>query len=112
MRTTTLPRIFEFSGLSECLDRLAAHKRQTRPVSTYRLQFHSGFRFADAQPLVGYLQALGVSQLYSSPILKARAGSKHGYDIIDHNQINPEIGAEAEVGTVFSATGTDRDVVL
>ena len=86
----------ELSGLAECLDRLAARKRTARPVSTYRLQLHAGFRFADARALVPYLHALGITHCYTSPILKARAGSQHGYDIIDHNQINPEIGTEEE----------------
>ncbi len=82
----------EISGLAECLDRLASQKRELRPVSTYRLQFHAGFRFADARALVPYLHALGVTHCYSSPILQARAGSMHGYDITDHNHINPELG--------------------
>src|SRR5947209_19689391 len=83
----------ESSGISECLDRLAAQKREARPLSTYRLQFHSGFRFEDARRLAGYLHALGVSHIYSSPVLKAREGSLHGYDITDHNSLNPEVGA-------------------
>src|SRR5262245_2144677 len=87
----------ESSGISECLDRLASEKRSGRPLSTYRLQFHAGFRFENARRLVGYLQALGVSHIYSSPILKARAGSPHGYDITDHNQLNPEIGSYEEL---------------
>jgi (1->4)-alpha-D-glucan 1-alpha-D-glucosylmutase len=82
----------EASGISECLDRLAAQKRSVRPLSTYRLQFNAGFRFEDARQLVGYLHSLGVSHVYASPILKARAGSPHGYDITDHNLLNPEIG--------------------
>jgi (1->4)-alpha-D-glucan 1-alpha-D-glucosylmutase len=86
----------EQSGLSECLDRLAAQKHFNRPVSTYRLQFHRGFRFEDARRLVPYLHALGITHCYASPILKARAGSTHGYDITDHNQLNPEIGSEEE----------------
>ncbi len=86
----------ETSGLSECLDRLAAQKHDARPLSTYRLQFHSGFRFEHARKLVGYLRGLGVSHCYASPVLKARAGSLHGYDITDHNQLNPEIGTEEE----------------
>src|SRR5882757_1827963 len=89
----------EHSGLAECLDRIAAHKRDTRPLSTYRLQFHKGFRFADAVQVLPYLHLLGVSHIYSSPILKARAGSIHGYDITDHNALNPEIGTEAEFQT-------------
>ncbi|MBV9086315.1 MAG: hypothetical protein JOY79_02420, partial [Acidobacteriaceae bacterium] len=96
MRTTTAPVTIEASGISDCLDRLAAHKREHRPVSTYRLQFHQGFRFTDARDLVPYLYELGISHAYSSPILTARTGSHHGYDIVDHNTINPEIGTEDE----------------
>jgi (1->4)-alpha-D-glucan 1-alpha-D-glucosylmutase len=62
------------------------------PRATYRLQFSRDFTFADASALVDYLADLGVSHLYASPFLKARPGSAHGYDIIDHNLINPEIG--------------------
>src|SRR5438270_1466681 len=87
----------ESSGISECLDRLASEKRSARPLSTYRLQFNAGFRFEHARRLAGYLHALGVSHIYSSPILKARAGSIHGYDITDHNQVNPEIGSYEEL---------------
>src|SRR5580765_2778962 len=87
----------ESSGISECLDRLASEKRNAKPLSTYRLQFNAGFRFENARRLVGYLHALGISHIYSSPILKARAGSLHGYDITDHNQLNPEIGSYEEL---------------
>jgi (1->4)-alpha-D-glucan 1-alpha-D-glucosylmutase len=67
------------------------------PRATYRLQFHKGFRFRDATALVPYLSALGISHVYASPFLKARAGSVHGYDIVDHGRLNPEIGTEAEL---------------
>jgi (1->4)-alpha-D-glucan 1-alpha-D-glucosylmutase len=96
VRSTPTAPVADRTGLSECLDRLAAEKRQNRPVSTYRLQFHRGFRFSDARSLVPYLHALGITHCYASPILKAGAGSTHGYDITDHNQINPEIGGEQE----------------
>ena len=86
----------EMTGLSECLDRLAAHKRELRPLSTYRLQFHKGFRFDDARELAEYLYELGISHVYSSPILKARPGSAHGYDIADHNLLNPEVGSDED----------------
>src|SRR5215813_1894759 len=92
MRSSPAAITQESSGISECLDRLAAQKREARPLSTYRLQFHSGFRFEDARGLAGYLHALGISHIYSSPVLRARAGSRHGYDITDHNQLNPEVG--------------------
>ena len=66
------------------------------PLSTYRFQFNRNFTFADAARLVPYLHALGVTDLYASPYLQARTGSLHGYDISDHNRLNPEIGTEEE----------------
>lgn len=67
--------------------------RQANAVqSTYRLQFHRGFPFSAALGLAGYLRRLGVSHVYSSPILAARAGSLHGYDVISYDDINPELG--------------------
>lgn len=65
------------------------------PRATYRLQFNAGFTLADAEALVPYLDALGISHVYASSFLAARPGSSHGYDIIDHNRLNPEIGDEA-----------------
>jgi (1->4)-alpha-D-glucan 1-alpha-D-glucosylmutase len=62
------------------------------PLSTYRLQLNRGFTFAQATAIVPYLSALGISHCYISPCLKARPGSLHGYDIVDHNSFNPEIG--------------------
>ena len=66
------------------------------PRATYRMQFHAGFTFRDATKLVPYLADLGISDLYASPIFKADPGSTHGYDVVDHNQINPEIGSREE----------------
>ncbi len=63
------------------------------PRATYRLQLHAGFGFRAATELVPYLAELGVSHVYCSPYLRARPGSTHGYDIIDHNALNPEIGS-------------------
>jgi (1->4)-alpha-D-glucan 1-alpha-D-glucosylmutase len=62
------------------------------PSATYRLQFHKEFTFRHAIELVDYLHRLGVSHVYASPILTARPGSTHGYDIVNHNEINPELG--------------------
>jgi (1->4)-alpha-D-glucan 1-alpha-D-glucosylmutase len=76
--------------------RRAAAPRAEIPRATYRLQLHFGFRFADAADLAPYLAALGVSHCYCSPYLKARPGSTHGYDIVDHNALNPEIGERAD----------------
>jgi (1->4)-alpha-D-glucan 1-alpha-D-glucosylmutase len=66
----------------------------TPPRATMRLQLHAGFTFADAANLVPYLAELGVSHLYASPILTARAGSMHGYDVVDPTRVNPELGGE------------------
>ena len=66
-----------------------------KPLSaTARLQFHRDFTMDQAAELVPYFDHLGISHLYASPLLKARAGSTHGYDIVDHNTINPELGGE------------------
>ncbi len=64
------------------------------PRATYRLQFNQHFTFRDAESIVPYLHEIGVSDCYSSPILKAKPGSLHGYDIVDHSQPNPEIGGQ------------------
>jgi (1->4)-alpha-D-glucan 1-alpha-D-glucosylmutase len=64
------------------------------PVATYRLQLTPSFGFDDAAAAVPYLKALGISHLYASPFLKARAGSSHGYDVVDHHALNPELGGE------------------
>ncbi len=66
------------------------------PTSTYRVQLTPSFRFADAEAIVPYLAKLGVSDLYASPCLKATPGSLHGYDVVDHGQLNPELGTDEE----------------
>lgn len=66
------------------------------PRATYRLQFHGGFGFAQAEAALPYLSDLGISHIYASPYLKARPGSSHGYDIVDHGSLNPEIGDEQQ----------------
>ncbi len=66
------------------------------PRATYRLQLHRGFTFAQAADIVPYLARLGVSHVYCSPYLRARAGSAHGYDIVEHAALNPEIGSPEE----------------
>ncbi|MBW4440907.1 MAG: malto-oligosyltrehalose synthase [Plectolyngbya sp. WJT66-NPBG17] len=62
------------------------------PLVTYRIQLHQGFQFEDATKIVGYLAKLGISDFYASPIFKAKAGSTHGYDVVDPTQLNPELG--------------------
>jgi (1->4)-alpha-D-glucan 1-alpha-D-glucosylmutase len=66
------------------------------PLATYRLQLNRDFTFSQATAIVPYLAELGISHCYISPCLKARPGSMHGYDIVDHNSLNPEIGSAEE----------------
>ncbi len=97
MRAQTIPLVDTADEASELLQRLPESQRQVRPGSAYRLQFNHSFRFVDGIRLIPYLQRLGITTLYASPILAARSGSMHGYDITDHNHINPEIGSEEEL---------------
>ena len=64
------------------------------PSATYRLQFHAGFTFDHARAVLDYLRALGISDIYASPYFQASADSTHGYDVADHNRLNPLIGDE------------------
>lgn len=64
------------------------------PIATYRLQLSHRFTFSDAEQILPYLSALGISDIYISPILQAQQKSSHGYDTIDHKQINQELGGE------------------
>src|SRR4051812_35956624 len=70
--------------------------RATGPTSSYRVQLNGNFTFADARAIVDYLALLGVTDCYTSSILKAGPGSLHGYDICDHGEFNPELGSEAD----------------
>jgi (1->4)-alpha-D-glucan 1-alpha-D-glucosylmutase len=65
------------------------------PIATYRVQLTANFDFDAAASIVPYLKALGITHLYVSPFMKAREGSTHGYDIVDHTRINPELGGDA-----------------
>ena len=65
------------------------------PIATYRLQLTASFDFDAAAAIAPYLEALGITHLYASPFMKARKGSTHGYDIVDHAKINPELGGDA-----------------
>ncbi len=64
------------------------------PRATYRIQFHKDFTFEHAIEILPYLTHLGISHIYASPIMQARPGSIHGYDIVDHTRINAELGGE------------------
>jgi len=72
-------------------------------TATARLQFHRGFTLDDGAALVPYFAGLGISHLYASPIFKARPGSTHGYDIVDHTTINPELGGEDALRRLVAA---------
>src|SRR4051812_1681238 len=69
---------------------------QPRPLTaTYRLQLRREFGFSDAAAVVPYLADLGVSHVYCSPVLAATPGSAHGYDVVDHSRLSPELGGDA-----------------
>ena len=96
------------SDLSNLVDAIIARlvrriESQPRPVATYRVQLNSRFTFRDLEQLVPYLDSLGISHVYASPFLKARDGSPHGYDIVDHTRINPEIGTIDELRSLHRA---------
>jgi (1->4)-alpha-D-glucan 1-alpha-D-glucosylmutase len=90
------------SDLLSAVEREAAARRCV-PEAVYRLQFHAGFTFQDAARLASYLLDLGVSHVYASPYLKARPGSSHGYDVLDHGFLNPEIGGDAGYAAYIEA---------
>ena len=73
------------------------------PEVTYRLQFNHTFTFAQAEGIVPYLHDLGISHCYASPYFSARPGSMHGYDIVDHNSFNPEIGSAEDFERFWQA---------
>jgi (1->4)-alpha-D-glucan 1-alpha-D-glucosylmutase len=63
--------------------------------ATYRVQLNKNFTLTDAAAIVDYLADLGISHLYCSPYLQSRPGSTHGYDVVDHRRVDPELGGEA-----------------
>jgi (1->4)-alpha-D-glucan 1-alpha-D-glucosylmutase len=71
--------------------------------ATLRLQFHKDFTLDQAVPLVPYFASLGISHVYASPLLSARAGSMHGYDVVDPTTVNPELGGEPALRRLVSA---------
>jgi (1->4)-alpha-D-glucan 1-alpha-D-glucosylmutase len=68
------------------------HESKILPRCTYRLQLKPGFGFPEAGETAGYLEALGISHVYCSPYLQATPGSTHGYDVLDHQSVNAELG--------------------
>ena len=87
------------------------HSDARVPNSTYRVQMHKDFTFADATAIAGYLKKLGIGDFYSSPIFEARPGSMHGYDVTRHDRLNPEIGG-AEGFETFSQELTSQGLGL
>jgi (1->4)-alpha-D-glucan 1-alpha-D-glucosylmutase len=73
------------------------------PRATYRVQLNAGFTFNDLSAVLPYLAALGISHVYCSPYFRARAGSAHGYDVVDHNSLNPEIGSREDFDQFVAA---------
>jgi (1->4)-alpha-D-glucan 1-alpha-D-glucosylmutase len=76
--------------------------------ATVRLQFHQGFTLDDAVPLLPYFASLGISHIYASPLLSARAGSMHGYDVVDPTTVNPQLGGEAALHRLVDALRQQR----
>lgn len=75
-----------------------------RPLTaTYRMQLHAGFTFADAEAVLPYVETLGVSHLYLSPVLTAVPGSEHGYDVLDHTRVSAELGGREGLGRLADA---------
>ena len=82
-------------------------------TATYRIQMNSGFRLAEARAVAPYLERLGVSHLYLSPILAAKPGSLHGYDVVDPTRLNPEVGSEDDLhGLASDLRQRDMSIVL
>ncbi|MFM7152171.1 MAG: DUF3536 domain-containing protein, partial [Gemmataceae bacterium] len=88
-----LTELHDRPNVANLVLKLSQERRQ--PTATYRIQLSSAVSFDKVASLAEYLGNLGISDLYLSPILQARPGSTHGYDICDHSRVNPELGGEA-----------------
>src|SRR5262245_17113396 len=81
--------------------------------ATYRLQLAPDLRFAGVAAIAPYLEALGVSHAYLSPVFKAGPASRHGYDVVDHGALNPDLGTLEAFGAMAAAlAGRSIGVVL
>jgi (1->4)-alpha-D-glucan 1-alpha-D-glucosylmutase len=80
--------------MKDCIEQTPRMEARA-PLSTYRMQLHAGFTFADAEGVLSYLKDLGIGDCYASPIFEARPGSMHGYDVTRHDRMNPELGGKA-----------------
>src|SRR4051794_17693492 len=93
---------YDFNELvSDYAHKIVAGRRI--PRATYRMQFNKDFTFRDAEALVPYLDELGISDLYTSPILQAMPGSMHGYDICNPRRLNPELGTPDDFARLVAA---------
>jgi (1->4)-alpha-D-glucan 1-alpha-D-glucosylmutase len=102
----------EQESIQDCIARLLDSQVRA-PRSTYRLQLHAGFTFADAKNTLPYLRKLGIGDYYTSPVFEARPGSMHGYDITRHDRINPELGGEEGfVSLAQAARDADMGLLL
>ena len=82
-------------------------------VATYRLQFREGTDFAAAAELAPYLKQLGISHFYASPIFAASPGSTHGYDVVDYNRFEADLGGDEGYGRLSDAmTAEDIGIIL
>src|ERR1700728_1379464 len=88
----TEPR-FTIREMKDCIEQTPRMEARA-PLSTYRMQLHAGFAFADAEAVLPYLKELGIGDCYASPVFEARPGSMHGYDVTRHDWLNPELGGE------------------
>src|SRR5512140_27827 len=70
--------------------------------ATYRLQLNSEFTLDDARAIVPYLARLGISHIYTSPVLRSRPGSTHGYDVVDPTRLDPELGSDASLDALVT----------
>ena len=93
--------MLQIEHVNDLLDQII--KRPRIPRATYRLQFNGDFTFQDAQNLLDYLQDLGISDVYGSPIFKPRSSSTHGYDTVDYNEFNAKIGTEDDFNALTDA---------
>lgn len=85
------------NSLTDVVQQILTRRETLPPIrATYRLQFNHQFTFEAATALVPYLADLGISHLYASPIFMAAPGSMHGYDVVDYNQLNPELGSRQD----------------
>lgn len=95
-RERPVPPIQESAAAAEDGQGMGTGVRLGIPRATYRLQLNSDFRLPQARKLLPYLDELGISHCYLSPVFKARPGSSHGYDVTDHGSLNPEIGTAGD----------------